>query len=700
MKYLTLFKEENEQAQERYTLSIERIRQIPEEKKVPKPYRDYFRKTASFLLLIDDLVNLVNEEKLQNLSLEDLQELNYKLYEDILESNYEESYGNPSYAVEKLGKKFGKLLTFLYVELRGLIASAFEGRFFLVTKYLELYVEVYNYFQQTDNLEHKKTKHKDLKHKELRSTIREFIDDSCTYMMDYRTREFGDPDLSFATDIIMNWDLNDIRYLYQFGEYIGENEVKIAEYLAKLPEEEVKAMAFTYVDGYRRGFEVAGIDLNEKETVNIRYNIGFERMVKYAIEYFAGIGLKPTIYRAGTHSINKRQHLKIGYHSTGPNKQYDYDHRFDDGLYLNKKFNEQKLKALEQAYENYKDIISKYAGPALIEVFGEENFIPQNKKEAIDLNEKQQALSVEYNRDASIIGNKYIKGDETSFTIIAYPLPEIGDDFEEIFDETVKVNTLDNKTYQDIQQVIIDQLDKGEYVRILGKGDNKTDLKVMLGALDNPDRETRFENCTADVNIPVGEVFTSPKLQGTEGTLNVSQVYLNELEYKDLIIEFKDGKINKYSCSNFNNEKDNKKYIKENLMYNHDTLPIGEFAIGTNTVAYVMGQKYNIQDKLPILIAEKTGPHFAVGDTCYKMSEDLKTYNPDGKQIVVKDNEISALRKTDINQAYYNCHTDITIPYNELEEISVYNEDGSKHVIIENGRFVLEGTQMLNEAFD
>ena len=135
-------------------------------------------------------------------------------------------------------------------------------------------------------------------------------------------------------------------------------------------------------------------------------------------------------------------------------------------------------------------------------------------------------------------------------------------------------------------------------------------------------------------------------------------------------------------------------------MYNHDTLPIGEFAIGTNTVAYVMGQKYNIQDKLPILIAEKTGPHFAVGDTCYKMSEDLKTYNPDGKQIVVKDNEISALRKTDINQAYYNCHTDITIPYNELEEISVYNEDGSKHVIIENGKFVLEGTEMLNEAFD
>ena len=134
-------------------------------------------------------------------------------------------------------------------------------------------------------------------------------------------------------------------------------------------------------------------------------------------------------------------------------------------------------------------------------------------------------------------------------------------------------------------------------------------------------------------------------------------------------------------------------------MYNHDTLPIGEFAIGTNTTAYVMARKYDIQDKLPILIAEKTGPHFAVGDTCYKMSEELKTFNPDGKEIVAKDNEVSILRKTDISKAYYNCHTDITIPYNEIKEISVYNKDGSKVLIIEDGRFVLEGTEKLNRSF-
>lgn len=690
MKYLELFKKENEQVLERYKLSKGRIKLILDEKTVDEPYRDYFEKTASFLLLIDEVVNLVNEDKLKDLPIEELEELNNRLYEDIIGPNYEKSYANPSFAVKEFGKKYGKLLTFLYGELRGLIASGFENRIFHVTIYFELFIEVYNYFENMDGFTFK----------DVRRSIRDFTNDNSQYMMDYRTREALDPDLSFAKDIIMNWDLKDLGYLYQYGEYIGDNEIKIAKYLNGLDEERLKSMAFTYVDGYVRGFEAAGIDLSKKETVNIRYNIGFEPMVKYAIEFFDQKGLKPVMYRAASHNINKRQHLKIGYHSTGPNKQYDYDHRFDNGLYLDNEFNANKLTGLELAYKKYKDLASVYAGPALIEVFGEENFVPINKEEVISLNKKQQELSVEYSRDASIIANDYIKGDQTSFTIIAYPVPEIGEDFEEIFDETVKVNTLDNKTYQIIQQNIIDVLDKGDYIRILGKGDNKTDLKVMLAKLNNPDKETRFENCTADVNIPVGEVFTSPKLTGTKGILHVSNVYLNELEYKGLTLEFQDGKITDFTCNNFTNEEENKKYIKENLMYNHETLPIGEFAIGTNTTAYAMGQKYNIQDKLPILIAEKTGPHFAVGDTCYKMSEDLTTFNPNGKQIVAKDNEVSILRKTDINKAYYNCHTDITIPYNEIEEISVHDKDANKITIIKDGRFVLEGTEVLNKPLE
>ena len=158
------------------------------------------------------------------------------------------------------------------------------------------------------------------------------------------------------------------------------------------------------------------------------------------------------------------------------------------------------------------------------------------------------------------------------------------------FEATVKVNTLDNDVYQRIQQSIIDTLDKGEYVRILGKGENRTDLLVKLHPLQDTTKETNFENCVADVNIPVGEVFTSPQLKGTRGVLHVPLVYLNELAYRDLELVFEDGFITDYSCKNFDDTDMNKSFIKENLLYNHDTLPIGEFAIGTNTTAYMMGK--------------------------------------------------------------------------------------------------------------
>lgn len=89
--------------------------------------------------------------------------------------------------------------------------------------------------------------------------------------------------------------------------------------------------------------------------------------------------------------------------------------------------------------------------------------------------------------------------------------------------------------------------------------------------------------------------------------------------------------VKAYTCKNFEQEEYNQNYVRENVLANHETLPIGEFAIGTNTAAYAMAREYHIEGKLPILIAEKTGPHFAVGDTCYSWAEDTPVYNPDKK---------------------------------------------------------------------
>ena len=110
-----------------------------------------------------------------------------------------------------------------------------------------------------------------------------------------------------------------------------------------------------------------------------------------------------------------------------------------------------------------------------------------------------------------------------------------------------------------------------------------------------------------------------------------------------------------------------------------------------------MGKKYGISSRLPILIAEKTGPHIAVGDTCFSMSEDIKVYNPDKKEVIARENEVSKNRHTDPDKAYFGCHTDITIPYDELGHICAVGYDGTSVMIIKDGKFVLKGTEKLNK---
>ena len=679
----------NEACIQRHELTIERMKQMMTEDTVEEQFQPYFQECALFLLELEMVRKKVEDGSWENLSLAELQEYNRSLYEKLLPENYEKSYASFRYACQVFGKEHGQILSVLYAELRGGIAYAFENRMDYLTILNELLIEMYNCFEEGVP-----------KQKVLKDIMYWYASDYCDVFLTDRIEEQLYPEYSLATDIILHADLSDERYLYRFGEYITDNELGTARHLAELPEDVIQKMADVYTEGYRVGFLNTGKDLSKKSVVNIRYCLGFERVIRRAIANFRKMGLKPVIYRAASSIITKREHIKIGYYGAIPNKQYEYDHRLDQALFLDKRYVERKLDVLRNVYEKNKEQAAQFAGPAVIETFGEKPFSPEVREETLSYTDTQQELSVLYDSRSGQITNEYIKGEERSFTIVAYPVPEIGEKYSEIFDEVIRINTLDAKLYERVQQTLIDALDLGGSVHILGKGGNRTDLKVNLWKLKNPQKETIFENCVADVNIPVGEVFTSPVLEGTDGVLHVSKVYLNELQYLDFEITLKDGMVTDYRCGNFENEADGRKYIYDNVLHKHETLPLGEFAIGTNTTAYVAAKKYKIEDKMPILIAEKTGPHFALGDTCYSWSEEIKVYNPDGKEIVARDNSVSLLRREDVSKAYFHCHTDITIPYEELEEISVLTKEGKQIILLKDGRFVLPGTEVLNQPLD
>lgn len=675
MNYITYYKKENEAVRERYQLIMERTEEIAKgENTVPERFREYFINQAEKLLFIKKLYDMSETGEYRKKTEEELKSINDTLHKEIRD-NYDTSWLNPEYMMKTVGEEYGKYLLWLGVSIRNLLVPALSVKLEVIVLYTELFVEIYNLFETEE-----------LSERTLRDIQYWFRHDCNEILLDYIVAD-RDWNRDFATSIIMESDLSSTRYLYFYGVNISRNEIETSRLLASLSQEKIDEMARTFTNGYREGFRILGKDLSKKGAVQIVYNIGFERVIRAAIKQFEEIGLKPVILDDYTY--------------TPANRQYGYDHRYMDAHLFDKCLKDRDIELYRVIFEKYKEYIMPMAGPAVLEVFGQKPFEPKDKAENLKYTDKQLKLKTEFDREYMSIVNRYINPEDRSYTIISYPVADIGENYREIFEETIKLNNLDQNLYREIQTCIINALDEGEYVEIKGMNGNHTDLRVALKELNNPEKETLFENCLADVNIPLGEVFTSPKLKGTDGILHATQVFLYGLNYLDLELRFKDGCVADYTCKNYDdNEGANKAYIKENLLKGHDTLPMGEFAIGTNTTAYVMAKKYDIMSVMDILILEKTGPHFAVGDTCYKYDEDAKTYNPDGKEIIAKSNEFSDLRNTEPEKAYFNCHTDITIPYSELGSIDVVKKDGSRIAVIKDGRFVLKGTERLNDAFE
>ena len=692
---MNLDEETYEYMKERHELAIERIRSVCDKCETDDAYYPYFNQVALFLRSVDDILTDVLDGYYFKAPVSRRIKTNKDLYIELKQKYYENSYLNPTYAVRRLGEEMGQILSAIYAELRACIIYAYSCDLEQVLIREELFLEIYGMFVGAKQENEKAPVVSDLK-----EAYRAFAYDYLDLMLeDSLKKSFADTE-SLPKSIVMEADLSDSDYLYDYGEYISDVELAMATYMATLNDDDICIMADTFTEGYRKGFIATGKDISIKKTVEIRYFLGFERVVRKAVENFRKIGLEAIIHYSTPSFMLGRSVIKRGIESTSPNRQFDYDHEHDKALYFDHGFMERKLECYRDSLEKIKEKAGVYGGPACIEGFGEKAFAPIDKEEKTTLDADTKKLLTRYTSRAGEILNRYVKGEERSFTIIAFPTPAIGEDFEDIFKETIGINTLNYELYRDIQQKIIDELDKADHVHIVGMNGNRTDIKVKLVDITDPEKETKFENCVADVNIPVGEVFTSPKLEGTQGILHVKEVYLNGIQFVDLTLEFKDGIIDNINCGNYEDEQACAKFLDTYLLFNHETLPIGEFAIGTNTLAYSVIKKYSLEKIMPILIAEKTGPHFAVGDTCYSHEEDVETFNPDGKKIIAKENSYSAKRNEDPSAAYLNCHTDITIPYDELGCVEAVTRSGDRISIIKEGRFVLKGTEQLNIPLD
>ena len=68
----------------------------------------------------------------------------------------------------------------------------------------------------------------------------------------------------------------------------------------------------------------------------------------------------------------------------------------------------------------------------------------------------------------------------------------------------------------------------------------------------------------------------------------------------------------------------------------------------------------------------------------------------DHKDMVCRENEVTRERKQ--KNVYFGKHIDITLPYHQVEYLRGVRADESRLEIIRRGRFVLAGTDALNEG--
>lgn len=634
-------------------------------------YSEFFNAFRLIVLQAWDFARKLElDPLLKKIPLKDLQQINSDFYASLHpEKGYENSLANPDYADKLYGDKMGAFLSAVF-------SRAYSSRHFLLMglyQDLEISLNIYFRFLETADMPdyeawlaiYRQETQRDIEFRTKASLAQRFC-----------------PEQDYYYKIVRDANLDDIRYLYRYGMYLSEHDIQMADFMRNYPPQELAAIAKFFDKCWVDGFVRAKKDYTRKKYATLLIPAGMEALGRLIIDELLAIGIQALVPRP---------------HSIGINRQYQYDHRYDGALNLDREYMEQSLKAMANGYEDLKEIIALQAGPLYVELFGEIPFSPINKSTTLKLSEEQQALRQEQGARSGQIYYKYYKRDESSFSIIAFPSTEIGENFPEIFADTLKINLLDSNHYARIQQNIIDVLDTADYVHVKGKPGNDTDIRVQMHTLKNPNLETLFENCVADVNIPVGEVFTSPVLKGTTGTLQVEDIYLNGLRFFNLRVHFEDGWVKDYSCTNYDDPIEAKNYVHENLLLPHKTLPIGEFAIGTNTTAYQIAKKHDIMALLPILIIEKMGPHFAIGDTCFSHEEDAPHPSfVNGKEMIAVENEHSATRKEDPVNAYLMAHLDITLPYEMLKFISAVHKDGTKTDIIRDGRFVVPGTEELN----
>ena len=455
------------------------------------------------------------------------------------------------------------------------------------------------------------------------------------------------------------------------GYLADKHTLDLNRHLGLITESRLRQLAADVSGSFIKSFELSGAERKppaEGAIIRLIYRPGYERIILMIKEE-----LERLQYRV----------LVVPPFSAQPENEavFGYFLNFYAGL-MDEELCELDFYCFKKAVEMYSEDIERNCGFIDIMSFSRRKTAPLHQPSMIpDENSVKHFISLNA-RKVNLL-KKYLNPEKTSFCFFPMPRPSGENNFPELLSGVLDVNSGKNWIGEALQESLVTSLDKAAEIRIEGTNGNETSMVIaMAGAEEEGERcGTNFNNTGMAQNIPAGEIFTTPQLAGTQGVFHLKSFYFQGHRFENLRLYFEDGRIQ--SC----NSSSGPELVKNILMGGHESLPIGELGIGTNAGAYKLISDFDLYETVPTLIAEKTAPHIAIGDSCYARKK-TPVYNEySGKEIHLAVN----------NAKLYNIHLDMTLPLNEIGLLSARIPGRDDFILIRDGAYIPHYLKEMNE---
>jgi len=334
----------------------------------------FFKASFSFLLKLIQKEKHSKNNYYEEQSLDALMAENYSFYHELKPESYKASYANPVYMTSIFGKDLGQRLCYVYVCIREGIIPAYQSDQLVLSELIQFVFTVYEKFKSNDD--------KQVTSKEMIAKLDQAIRDyRCDNLDDQISRYF---EYAFTLKNLYNTEITkfavtstELKYLFKYGVYISDYELQTARFINAYPEAKLDKVAKSIVDAYVTGFKRDNKDITLRHRVRIIANAGQEKMTEKILNYLEANNLKGFVSTVETTSLNQ---------------QYEFDHKFDIGLYLNDEVNDLRINAFKEISSRYEADLRDYSGILYIEKFGEEPFSPESNDSRVKLTEVQQKL--------------------------------------------------------------------------------------------------------------------------------------------------------------------------------------------------------------------------------------------------------------------------------------------------------------------